>query len=54
MFLEVSPKRLEDSYAFRTRHLQTRTRLVLAKSGLDPSLLDASESAVLNGNDLSL
>ncbi len=35
----MSPVRLEDSYSVRTRHLQTRTRLVLAKSGLDPSLL---------------
>ncbi len=34
----MSPERLEDSYSVRIRHLQTRTRLVLAKSGLDPSL----------------
>ena len=47
MFLEVSPKRLEDSYSVRTRHLQTRTRLVLAKRGLDPSLLLAREKEVL-------
>ena len=38
----MNPEWLADSYPVRTRQPQTHTRLVLAISGLDPSLLETS------------